>query len=383
MNLLSCYGGVVYCDKRGTPHTYNKTICRYLNLADNIIWALKTQVIADNTAEDIPALDDRIELCALKRSIGFNTIFSDLFYNLNVLKQKSNEADMLIARLPSLSGTVASFYFKKNHKPYFVEMVGCPWDSYWNHSFKGKIVAPIMWFLTRVATKNASYVAYVSESFLQKRYPTNGKVIACSDVQIKKTSESVLNERLEKIQNMKRPVVLGTVAGIDVRYKGQQYVIKAIAKLKKEGYCFKYRLVGTGSGKYLKKVAEKYNVSDCVEFCGALPHDEIFEFMDDIDIYIQPSLTEGLPRTVVEAMSRACPVTGANTGGIPELVNPDYLFKRKSVNAICKTLKLLYNEKVLKEEAERSFKRAKDFDSGKLQKIREDFYRKYKAECEK
>lgn len=312
-----------------------------------------------------------------------NVLLFDGFRNQKSLIEKIKENNCIILRLPSMLGELAAFCARRNNKLYLVEMVGCPWDSYWNHSFKGKIVAPIMWFLTRLATKNASYVAYVSESFLQKRYPTNGKILACSDVQIKKTSESVLNERLEKIQNMKRPVVLGTVAGIDVRYKGQQYVIKAIAKLKKEGYCFKYRLVGTGGREYLKKIAEKYSVSDCVEFCGALPHDEIFEFMDDIDIYIQPSLQEGLPRSVVEAMSMACPVTGANTGGIPELVNPDYVFKRKSVNAICKTLKLMYNEKVLKEEAERSFKRAKDFDSDKLQKIREDFYRKYKAECEK
>ena len=59
------------------------------------------------------------------------------------------------------------------------------------------------------------------------------------------------------------------------------------------------------------------------------------------------------------------------------------LIRIMCLNAICKTLKLLYNEKVLKEEAERSFKRAKDFAPDKLQKIRDDFYRKYKAECEK
>ncbi len=383
MNLLYCYGGVVYCDKQGNAHVSKKTSDKYTSLCNNIVWCVRAKIIDDNIVDGTSVLDEKIELRILKDTVEFSELFHNLLYNKNIIRIASHEADFMIVRLPSLAGTIASFYFKKNHKPYLAEMVGCPWDSYWNHSFKGKIVAPIMWFLTRVATKNASYVAYVSESFLQKRYPTNGKILACSDVQIKKTSESVLSERLEKIQNMKRPVVLGTVAGIDVRYKGQQYVIKAIAKLKKEGYCFKYRLVGTGSGKYLKKVAEKYNVSDCVEFCGALPHDEVFEFMDDIDIYIQPSLAEAHGRVIVEAMSTACPVTGANTGGIPELVNPDYVFKRKSVNAICKTLKLLYNEKVLKEEAERSFKGAKDFDPDRLQKIREDFYREYKAECEK
>ena len=43
---------------------------------------------------------------------------------------------------------------------------------------------------------------------------------------------------------------------------------------------------------------------------GGVPHNKIFQLLDDIDLYIQPSLQEGLPRSVVEAMSRACPIIG-------------------------------------------------------------------------
>jgi len=47
--------------------------------------------------------------------------------------------------------------------------------------------------------------------------------------------------------------------------------------------------------------------------------------LDDVDIYIQPSRQEGLPRALIEAMSRGCPAVGSTAGGIPELLSPECL----------------------------------------------------------
>ena len=53
----------------------------------------------------------------------------------------------IIARLPSRIGSETVYVSKKLKKDYLVEMVACPWDSYWNHSLKGKIVAPFGYLL--------------------------------------------------------------------------------------------------------------------------------------------------------------------------------------------------------------------------------------------
>ena len=63
--------------------------------------------------------------------------------------------------------------------------------------------------------------------------------------------------------------------------------------------------------------------------------------LTDSDIYIQPSLQEGLPRAVVEAMSTALPCIGFNTGGIPELLEPEYIVKLKNVDGIVQRIKIL------------------------------------------
>jgi glycosyltransferase involved in cell wall biosynthesis len=129
---------------------------------------------------------------------------------------------------------------------------------FWNHSWKGKLVAPFMWYATKKAVKNAPYVLYVTNEFLQHRYPSTGRTIGCSDVALPTLDESVLDARLHKIKQMtkNKPIVLGTTAAVDVRYKGQEYVIQAIAELNKQGYNFEYRLVGGGDKARLQSIAE-------------------------------------------------------------------------------------------------------------------------------
>ena len=50
-------------------------------------------------------------------------------------------------------------------------------------------------------------------------------------------------------------------------------------------------------------------------------------WLDAVDLYVQPSRQEGLPRGTLEAMSRACPALGSTAGGLPELLEPECLHK--------------------------------------------------------
>ena len=70
--------------------------------------------------------------------------------------------------------------------------------------------------------------------------------------------ESVLQRRLRKIESYTSDSVLtiGTAAGLDVPYKGQQFVIEAMGKLKKQGITqFRYSVIGGGTGDRLRRAA--------------------------------------------------------------------------------------------------------------------------------
>ncbi|MDN6571984.1 MAG: glycosyltransferase, partial [Staphylococcus equorum] len=283
----------------------------------------------------------------------------NIFWVFEAKKKIENEimvADGVIARLPSSIGNIAVKMAIKHNKPYLIEVVTCPWDALWNHSFRGKILAPFGYAKLKKITKKAPFVSYVTNSFLQNRYPTLGKQTNCSNVSLTEFDENILTLRKERIRNNNGKKIIGTAAAVNVKFKGQQYVIQALGELKKEGVTnLEYQLVGSGDQRYLKNLAIKYNVSDQVKFLGALPHEKVFNWLDKIDFYVQPSKQEGLPRALIEAMSRGVPAFGANTAGIPELLESEYIFTNSNNTLEIRSILKKYTKKKMLEQSERNY----------------------------
>ena len=191
---------------------------------------------------------------------------------------------------------------------------------------------------------------------------------------IKEISDEVRQKRSEKIAKTDpRNITLMTSAAVNVWYKGQHFVIRAIPLLNQMGIRVKYYCVGQGDTGYLRSVAEKCGVEDQVVFTGPVSHDEVFRLLDQCDIYIQSSIQEGLPRALVEAMSRGCPSIGTRTGGVPELLSDTCVVKRKSVKHIAETINKMLKEG-LDQYSEQSFSRALDFQGDKLDAKREAYF---------
>ncbi len=293
-----------------------------------------------------------------------------------VLEEEIRKADIIIIRVPSRTSYKAIDYAKKYNKKYLLEVVGCTLDLYWNTGkIRNKLLAIKTYIKLKRYVKEAKYVVYVSSLFLQKRYPTRGKSIACSDAVLKNFDDIALKGRIKKIENKRdnEAIVLCTVGSTDLKIKGQEYVIKAISKLNKMGCNYRYVIVGGNDITRLKAIAQKYNVEDAVEFTGMQPHSKVFEYMKKSDIYVQPSETEGLPRVMVEAISVATPCIGSNVGGIPELIDEEFVFKSKNVKSLIRILKKM-NKENMKKQAIKNYEKSKEFDEKMLNKKREDFY---------
>lgn len=303
-----------------------------------------------------------------------------------IIRNEVKSCDAVIARLPSSIGAIAVKYAKEFKKPYLIELVACPWDEYWNHSIKGKLMAPYNYISTKKKVKDSLYTVYVTNEFLQNRYPTNGKHTNCSNVALTEFDDNVLDRRLNKIQSMqnKGKIVIGTTAAVNVRYKGQQYIIQALGDLKKQGIdYFEYQIVGGGNQGFLKSVAEKYDVLDQINFLGAMPHNKVFEWLETVDVYTQPSRQEGLPRALIEAMSRAVPAFGARTAGIPELLENQFIFSntRKNIDEIIEILKSFDKETMIN-QSKRNFEESKKYDKNVIEERRREFFEEFRNSLE-
>ncbi len=307
-------------------------------------------------------------------------------HTLKTMKNKIKEVDLVIGYLPSLNAEAASFLTHKIGKRYFAFMVACPWDGLWNQDWKRKIAAPYRYYLNKKVLRKADYALYVTNYFLQNRYPTLAQhSLGLSDVVLESLDDNILKKRLEKISNYSQSIIfkIATTAMLNVRYKGQRFVLEALKELKEKGINnFKYYLIGGGDPSDLKKLTMNLNIEDMVIFVGKITHEKVFELLDEMDIYIHPSLQEGLPRSVVEAMSRGLPCIGTNTGAIPELLDKDFIIRRKSVEDIVEKILLIINPAVMRNEAERNFMEAKKYNCTYLDGVRNNFFNKIITELE-
>lgn len=374
----------IYKDKvYSTNLTYEILKTRYLSHFDEVRIINRTKRVDKSPADKYVV------------SNGQGIIFAnriDMFSNLdffikrkkyeNILKEEVEKADFLIVRLDSFLGLIALKYCEKFKKKYIIEVAGCVWDSFWNKGITGKLFAPVIFFMTRQYIKRADFVVYVTSSFLQNRYPTNGKNISCSNVMLDMIDyDVVLEKKLEFINQhtYNRNINIATIAAIDVPYKNQEAVIEALGLLKKEGKInYTYHLIGGGNQDRLKNICRKYDVEKMVIFHGSVNHSKVMELLDDMDIYIQPSKQEGLPRSLIEAMSRGCTCYGSRVAGIPELLDDDCIFKIKNASKQIKNLLNAYDDTFAKKMAEKNIKKSKKYLSSVLEKRRYEFIEEVK-----
>lgn len=383
--MLFCHDGPMAVDKNNNayPVFFTKDVlARYYNIADEITVLTRTKVIDPKDTNSERADMEKLKIVSSPNLAVFKNFFSNRVNAKEKLEKELHDADFLIARLPSRIGNMAVDLAVKTGKPYLIELVGCPWDALWNYSLVGKINAPSMYLETKKKVESSKYTVYVTNDFLQKRYPTHGENTNCSNVELKNFDDQKIEERLQEIQkrNKKDKLILGTTAAVDVKYKGQQYVIEALGKLKVRGVTnIEYQLVGDGNQAYLRKLAEKNDVIEQVKFIGALPHKDVFKWLDCIDIYIQPSKQEGLPRALIEAMSKGIPSMGSRTAGIPELLEEEFIFSnsKKNVDEICKILNR-FDKDTMYEQAKRNYEEAKLYDKNIIEKRRLEFFLKFK-----
>jgi glycosyltransferase involved in cell wall biosynthesis len=144
-------------------------------------------------------------------------------------------------------------------------------------------------------------------------------------------------------------LVVGTMGWL-LPIKGPIYLLKAMAEVWQDHPDIQLVYVGKGDlEKELKEEAYQAGVSDKVKFLGW--RDDIPEIMQIIDIFVLPSLNEGMGRVLVEAMASGKPIVASNVGGIPDLVkngHNGFLVAPGDVNGLSLAIKKLIEDEQLR-----------------------------------
>jgi N-acetyl-alpha-D-glucosaminyl L-malate synthase BshA len=168
--------------------------------------------------------------------------------------------------------------------------------------------------------------------------------------------------------------------------KGVKYLIQAMNIITKENRKVKLLIIGDGEERQnLENFVKELNLENNVIFLGNFHNEKIPEYMSASDIFVLPSLSEGFPVVILEAMACGLPIVATNVGGIPYIIKErenGFLVMPKNAEQIAeKVLYLIENKNILKEISENNKERVKDYNLNnvveKLEKIY--FYVKNKS----
>jgi glycosyltransferase involved in cell wall biosynthesis len=156
-----------------------------------------------------------------------------------------------------------------------------------------------------------------------------------------------------------RGITFGFAARLEP-LKGPLVLIDAFAAVCQTLADASLRIAGTG-GQHREAVAraERLRVAGRCDFTPVYTRPEQKSaFMRSLDVFVLPSLTEGTPNSIVEAMAHGLPVVATRVGGIPDVVTPEtgILVPPEDAEALARAMARLASDRSLRERMGRAAK---------------------------
>lgn len=295
------------------------------------------------------------------------------------IKINYDDSSAFILRVPGMVGNVVESLLHKKKHPYGVEVVGDPYDLFSSHAVVHPLRRIFRWYFVRrlrAQCAQASTAAYVTSETLQRRYPAGPKTFSINYSSVELPCSAFVKTP-RAFQQMSRPVRLIFVGSFARMYKAPDTLLEAVSLLLNKD-C-QLALAMLGDGKFRSEMeyrANRLGIEKVVQFTGYIPANErVRRYLDDSDLFVMPSRTEGLPRAMIEAMARGLPCIGTDVGGIPELLPPEALVPPNNAPALAQKIESAIRDvEWLRRMSARNLETARDYQSEKLQARRRAHY---------
>lgn len=315
------------------------------------------------------------------------------------LRQAVPNDSAVILRVPSQVANSVEKSIRFRQHPYALDVVADPYDVLSPEANPHPLAPVARTYFThnlKARAKHAVAVRYVTQSYLQNRYPP-GKdafvvpsiqvdhshhqpsdyrcqyVVAVSDVNL--PEEWFRDESRKALHELGviRALFIGTLGSL---YKGPDTLIRAVAISRSAGIRVLVRFAGSGKqAEHLKALANSLGVSEQITFLGDVQSGApIRDEIDRADVFVLPSRAEGVPRAMLEAMARSVPCIGSNAGGIPELLHVEDRIPPNDADALAaKFVEMRNDHSRIQRMSIRNFQTARRYASHILQDKRRGF----------
>lgn len=361
---------------------------RYLNVFDKVRIAARVRNVEKIEEKMLLANGENVEFFQLPQYRGVKEYLFKYGSIRKAVNGVTDGCDCAIFRIPSPISDLVKNEVIKNGLPWATEIVNDPWDNFAPGVFKS-VFRPVYRYCFTKQVKEyalkANGVSYVTEFALQERYPSYARIHGASKEYFESYYSSILLKEDyfwtgRHFCGKKNIFTIVHVNSCVTDFsKGHDVVIKALKELRTNGLNARIKFVGDGpKRKYFESMAKDLGVGDYVEFTGLLSSaQEVRKILIDSDILIFPTLGEGLPRTIIEAMAVGLPCLSTAVNGIPELLEEEFLINQQDVVGFAdKTVEILTDVEKYKKISDRNIQKAREYENNVLTARRDEFYRK-------
>lgn len=170
-------------------------------------------------------------------------------------------------------------------------------------------------FLARFQGRHARANSFVSE-YCRSLYGSDRPSFVFSSF-----NSDEIGERKRCYEELRGSALSLVSVGRLEKEKGHFTLLEAMANIKRKGESVRLTLIGDGSDRERLEGYAMDNAIDVIFLGSVTERKRLFNIVLSSDAFVIPSMTEGMPRALLEAMALAMPCIGTNVGGIPEVLD--------------------------------------------------------------
>jgi glycosyltransferase involved in cell wall biosynthesis len=285
-----------------------------------------------------------------------------------------------LLRIPSHIGFLAAHFLRSAGRPFATELLTDPKEFFaFGVARFGLTLLFRNYFVQRSRQLCAAAIAanYITGSRTRREFPSHPLAWSASVSDVELPPEAFLPLRPPPLSSGS-PLRIVTAGKLDLFYKGQDLLIRALAACAQQGLSAELTFVGDGNIRgQLETLAASLGVAARVHFAGSVAGAaEVRRYFAQADLFSLPSRAEGIPRALLEAMAAGLPAICTGAGAMADLIDQEWIVPQNSASALASRIRAFaLSPSRWAEIGERNQLVARTFAQELLRPQRVDFYR--------
>jgi teichuronic acid biosynthesis glycosyltransferase TuaC len=241
---------------------------------------------------------------------------------LRVIKrlEEVERIDLINAHWIFPDGVAAAWIARKLRTPLVLTGLGCDINHYPSLPFRKKPIRKALIAASRITVKGNG----LKQKVLQMGIQEHKVIVIPNGLDLKRFRIMDKKEARRRLDLQEDRQILLFVGSLD-QVKGGQYLIEALKRMG-ENLENPPHLIMVGDGPLQEALLFQtrcWGIANRVSFVGKRPHDEIPIWMNAADIFCLPSIREGRPNVLMEALACGTPAVASNVGSVPEIIQKE------------------------------------------------------------